>query len=285
MRSILLRPIPKFLLWKLYRPFIDFRFRSFLRKRLGAYVRSAKPAPTPPKELVLEIGAAHRENFEKMFKRGFGFADRYHTLGKLELLRWFRQLEKHGFNIRTMGTVLEFGCGTGRLLQHCRNIKGVRLIGTDLNPKMSEWCSNNIRGIAFHRNGLEPPLTFAEDNSIDLVFAYSVFTHIPLNLQRPWLQEMRRILRPGGFLLCTVAGFWLERLFLNAEDIDRLKREGHVQYTSADKEASLSTQVGGSGWDIYQSRSEVIRVFGSELHLLDYLPGRQDLLILQKPRE
>jgi SAM-dependent methyltransferase len=285
MLSKSLRPVPKALLWKLFRPITDFRFRRYLRTRLGGYIRPHEPAPTPPKELVLETSAANRESFERMFKRGFGFADRYHTLGKLELLRWFRHLEKHGFNIRTMGTVLELGCGTGRLLQHFRNIKGLRLIGTDSNPKMSEWCTINIPGIAFRRNGLEPPLAFAEDDSIDLAYAFSVFTHIPLNLQRPWLQEMRRILRPGGFLLCTVAGSWLERQFLNAEDTDRLKREGHVQYTSADQEASLSTQVGGSGWDIYQSRSEVIRIFGAGLRLLDYLPGHQDLLILQKPRE
>jgi SAM-dependent methyltransferase len=218
-------------------------------------------------------------------RRGFGYADRYYTLGKRELLRWFQQLEKHGFDIRTKGTVLEYGCGTGRLIQHLRSIKGLRLIGTDSNQKMSEWCSHNIPGITFRRNQLEPPLTFAEDSSIDLAFAFSVFTHIPLHLQRPWLLEMQRVLRPGGFFLCTVAGSSLEAQFLNAEATERLRREGHVQYTSADKEASLSTQVGGSGWDIYQSRSEVIRVFGSELRLLDYLPGRQDLLVLQKPDE
>jgi SAM-dependent methyltransferase len=282
---LLLRPIPKFLVWKLYRPLVNLRFRRYLRKRLGVYVRSVESAPTPPRELVLEFGAGSRESFERMFKKGFGYADRYYTLGKLELLRWFRLLEEHGFNIRSMGTVLEFGCGTGRLIQHFRHIEGLRLIGTDANPKMSEWCSDNISGITFHRNELEPPLAFAEDGSIDLVFAYSVFTHIPLHLQGLWLQEMRRILRPGGFLLCTVAGFCLERQFLDGADAERLRREGHVQYTSADEEASLSTQLGGSGWDIYQSRSEVIRVFGSELRLLDYLPGRQDLLILQKPGE
>lgn len=182
-----------------------------------------------------------------------------------------------------MGAVMEFGCGTGRILQHFRNIEGLRIIGTDANPKMSKWCSENIKGVEFYRNELSPPLTFAEDNSFDLIYAWSVFTHIPADLQRPWLQEMRRILRPDGFLLCTVAGFWLKKRFVNDRDNERLERHGHVEYTSEDEEASLSTQVGGSGWDIYQSRSEVIRIFGSELRLLDYLPGSQDLLILQKP--
>ena len=179
---------------------------------------------------------------------------------------------------------MEFGCGTSRLLQHFRNVEGLRIVGTDANPKMAQWCSENISGIEYHHNELNPPLEFAEDNSFDLIYAFSVFTHIPAEAQRPWLREMRRILRPGGFLLCTVAGYWLQRLFVSESDADRLQRDGYLQYTSGDQNASLSTQVGGSGWDIYQPRNEIIRIFGFELDLIDYIPDAQDLLILRKPK-
>lgn len=66
---ILRLPFPKAIIWKLYRALIDFRFRRFLHMRLGVYSRSTAPDPTPPKELVLEIGAATRDSFEKMFER------------------------------------------------------------------------------------------------------------------------------------------------------------------------------------------------------------------------
>ncbi len=219
-----------------------------------------------------------------MFARGYGFADRYYSVGQGVLLKWLKHLEKHGFNLRTLGAVMEFGCGTSRLLQHFRNIEGLRIVGTDANPKMAQWCSENISGIEYHHNELNPPLEFAEDNSFDLIYAFSVFTHIPAEAQRPWLREMRRILRPGGFLLCTVAGYWLQRMFVSESDADRLQRDGYLQYPSGDQNASLSTQVGGSGWDIYQPRNEVIRIFGFELDLIDYIPDAQDLLILRKPK-
>lgn len=281
---ILQLPFPKVIIWKLYRPYVDFMFRRELKARLGPYFVSTLGVPTPPKELVLETGAVNREHFENMFRRGHGFADRYYSVGRSVILNWLRMLQRHSFNIRTMGAVLDFGCGTGRLLQHFRHIHGIRIVGTDANPKMTEWCSRHIQGAEFFCNDLEPPLSFAEDESFDLVYAFSVFTHIPIDFQRPWLSEMRRILRPGGFLLCTVAGAWLQNIFVRPEHLAELSAKGYVQYSSADEPASLSTQVGGSGWDIYQPRSEVIRIFGSELTLLDYVPGAQDLLFLQKPR-
>ena len=280
--SVLQLRFPKFIIWKLYRPLINLRFRRFLKKRLGPYCRPVEPAPTPPRELVLKTCAATRESFEMMFKRGYGFTDRYHSVGQGVILKWLGYLEGHGFNIRTMGAVLDFGCGTGRLLQHFRQIEGLRIVGADVNPNMTAWCAKNISGIEFHNNSLEPPLDFAEDNSFDLVYALSVFTHIPIELQRPWLAEMRRILRPGGFLLCTMFGLWYMKLFLNDKAVEQMKRDGFLQYTSNDKEAHLATQAEGPDWDIYQCRSEVIRVFGSELKLLDYIPGHQDLLILKK---
>ena len=275
-------PFPKILVWKPYRLYVDFRFKRKLRKSLGPYAIPAARVPPPPKELVLETGASNRKQLEQMFRRGYGFADRYHAVGRAVLLNWFEVLERHSFNLRTMGAVLDFGCGTGRLLQHFRHIDGLRRVGTDANPRMTEWCSRHLDGIETHNNRLEPPLDFAEEESFDLVYAFSVFTHIPIHLQEPWLAELRRVLRPGGFLLCTVAGSWLLSMFLKPEDRADLDAKGYLQYSSQDSAASLSTQVGGSGWDIYQSRAEVIRVFGSALTLLDYVPGAQDLLVLQK---
>jgi SAM-dependent methyltransferase len=253
-----------------------------MKKRLGPYFQPAEPSPIPPSELVLQTGASSKEQFEQMFQPGYGFPYRYRSVGKGVLLNWIKHLERYSFNIRTMGSVLEFGCGTGRLLQHFRNIEGIRIVGTDANPQMAEWCSKNLTGCEFHCNDLNPPLTFAEDNSFDLVYAFSVFTHIPAEHQEAWLLEMKRILKPGGFLVCTVAGWWLRHLFVAPKDLDTLASKGCVEYTSQDERASLSTQVGGSGWDIYQTRQEVINVFGKHLRLLDYLPDSHDVIILQK---
>ncbi|HEY0382006.1 MAG TPA: class I SAM-dependent methyltransferase [Candidatus Elarobacter sp.] len=40
--------------------------------------------------------------------------------------------------------------------------------------------------------------------SFDVIYAYSVFTHLSEELQRAWIEEFRRLLRPGGVLVASV---------------------------------------------------------------------------------
>src|SRR5206468_8257505 len=64
----------------------------------------------------------------------------------------------------------------------------------------------------FETNGLSPPLAFG-DASFDLAYALSVFTHLPEAIQHDWMDELRRVVRPGGFVLLTMHGErYLERL-------------------------------------------------------------------------
>ncbi|WP_293680907.1 class I SAM-dependent methyltransferase [uncultured Phenylobacterium sp.] len=56
---------------------------------------------------------------------------------------------------------------------------------------------------AFEVNGHQPPLPYA-DQTFDLVYALSVFTHLPQDHQFAWLDELRRVLKPGRLLLTTI---------------------------------------------------------------------------------
>lgn len=114
--------------------------------------------------------------------------------------------------------------------------------------------------------------------------AASVFTHIPLDLQRPWLAEIRRILRPGGYFLCTVAGAHHIRIQLSTELRRLLDREGHVTLNADDPGVSYATKAAGS-WDVFQTREEVQRSFGSVFEVLSYSASEtgQDTLVLRKP--
>ena len=44
------------------------------------------------------------------------------------------------------------------------------------------------------------------DETFDLIYAISVFTHLTEELGRAWIAELRRLLRPGGLLMFTVHG-------------------------------------------------------------------------------
>ena len=50
-----------------------------------------------------------------------------------------------------------------------------------------------------------PPLAFSE-GTFGLVYAFSVFTHLPAELQRQWPEEPLRVLRRGGYLLLSFHG-------------------------------------------------------------------------------
>lgn len=51
----------------------------------------------------------------------------------------------------------------------------------------------------------KPPSNY-RDAEFDAVYSYSVFSHLPEDLQKPWLQELHRILKPSGILVLTVQG-------------------------------------------------------------------------------
>ena len=101
--------------------------------------------------------------------------------------------------------MLDFGCGCGRVTRNWAGLSGVQVAGTDLSRPAVDWCRRHLPFARFEENGLEPPLVF-DDESFDLVYALSVFTHLTADLQLAWRDELRRVLRPGGFLLVTTHG-------------------------------------------------------------------------------
>jgi SAM-dependent methyltransferase len=74
----------------------------------------------------------------------------------------------------------------------------------------------------FAVNTTLPPLPF-ESNSFDMIYCGSVFTHIA-DLAELWLVELRRLLKPGGFLYATVHDKHSLQLLLNKHSSIALSR-------------------------------------------------------------
>ena len=277
-RKVAKNVLPKSTVYSIKRQTQENSFRQYVREKLDLNYRSVDSNPIPPRELVAKTAALNEAELDKQ-----SHPDVYLETGYNEVLRILKILDHFGINLRTMGSIYELGCGTARLLRHFRCIEGVRLVGSDVNPEMVEWCQTNLPEIEFYHNEFTPPLTFAEDNSFDLMLASSVFTHIPLDTQELWLAEMQRILRPGGIFICSVLGNFHTSVLLNSKEQQELRKQGNFTLTSEDSQATYSTRVGGSAWDVIQTRSEVIRVFGSYFQIVDYIPGVQDFLVLRKP--
>lgn len=195
---------------------------------------------------------------------------------------WCRILDHFGADLSSFQSIYEIGCGTCRLLRHFRCFRTAKLTGSDVNPDMIEWSRANIPGIEIHQNELEPPLDFSSE-TFDLVLALSVFTHIPMEWQSAWIRELKRVLRPAGILLCTVAGENHVRLQLDPQQRAELIKRGQLTLQAGDRGVSLSTKVGGSRWDVFQTADQIRQAFGAEFDLIDVIPGGQELLVLQKP--
>ena len=79
----------------------------------------------------------------------------------------------------------------------------IKIYGCDINRLHVEWCNSYLPpSITTFQNTSIPSLPL-ESNSVDMVTAYSVFTHIEA-LETAWLMELRRILRPGGIAWITL---------------------------------------------------------------------------------
>lgn len=106
-------------------------------------------------------------------------------------------LRAAGSSLDGQRSILEFGCGCGRVLSCLKRTRGVA--GCDVNRDLVKWVRRHLPEIDARVNGLEPPLPWA-DGSFDLVFALSVFTHLPEQIALRWMAELSRVIKPGGYL-------------------------------------------------------------------------------------
>jgi SAM-dependent methyltransferase len=109
-------------------------------------------------------------------------------------------------DLSTCPRMLDWGCGSGRLSRlFLASRPGPEVFGCDIDAESVEWSRQNLAGGQFSHTGFLPPLPYP-DGFFPLAIAYSVFTHLKRETQLAWLEEMRRIIAPGGILLASVHG-------------------------------------------------------------------------------
>src|ERR1044071_2347545 len=158
---------------------------GYRKRRL---LRSILPS-MPPEDLQAKIVGSAGDN---ALREGFaGY-------------RLFKSLyEKHAGSIADCDAILDFGCGWGRILRFfLRDLDPKSLWGTDCRQDLIETCKRTNKWCHFCLNDPAPPTLFS-DNVVDLVYCYSVFSHLAEEIHLLWLQEFRRILRRGGLLIVT----------------------------------------------------------------------------------
>ena len=146
--------------------------------------------------------------------------------------------------------LLDFGCGCGRVVRHWAQT-GAEIHGSDVNPRLTSWCRRALPFAQFRTNGVAPPLAYGDD-FFDVVYALSVFTHMPEALQMRWIEKLTRVLRPSGILIITTHFRGLHAAVECARTAKQFTSAGcHVTKVGADapstnRYGSLCTRVLGS---------------------------------------
>lgn len=113
-----------------------------------------------------------------------------------------RNVEKF---MNNKGKILDIGCGKGTLIEELYSI-GFEVWGVNLSErsidKLRQKYEISGKNIGL-KKGTITKLPF-EDNSFDYVFAVEVLEHLLPKMLIPALNEVRRILKPGGRFIATV---------------------------------------------------------------------------------
>ena len=120
----------------------------------------------------------------------------------------------HPLNLRRVrqwvsdeGTILDYGCGYGRILGELHNEGYESLIGLDFSPAMIAAARAQYPEIAFEV--VQSSTIPLPDASVDGVLLFSVLTCIPTDEgQRALLKEVNRVLNRGGLLY--ISDLWLQ---------------------------------------------------------------------------
>jgi SAM-dependent methyltransferase len=232
--------------------------------------RTRLPFPVPPDALAIQV-LGQAVPLQAFLYGGFIVAEAVRDVLRLV----GRPLERM--------RVLDLGCGCARVLRWFADESATcEFVGSDISRSAIEWSRENIPFAEFHVNAPQPPLPLA-DGSCDLVLAISVVTHIDEASQLAWLEELRRVLRPGGIAILTVSGDDTAAWKLPGADLAQFRASGHFYKRVA--EGGLHG-LPDFYQDAYHSREYIERVWTRYFDLLAHVRYGpmflQDLIVLAK---
>lgn len=236
-----------------------------------------------------------REQF-RLRKRAFGFpipspklnhlvtgtfnAEWYVESGRRAFEAIWQSLGRRAIDMGQIKDVLDFGCGSGRVIRYWAG-QPARAAGSDYNPELIDWCKKAFPFARFAVNGLAPPLAF-ENESFDLVYALSVFTHLAEEKQFAWMKELLRVTRPGGYLFITLHGDC--EFYMNM-----LPEEQKRRFRAGEMVVMLPEEEGKNCCNAFHPHEWVRRRLAAGLEVVDYSAfgafgnPYQDVYLLRKP--
>ena len=112
-----------------------------------------------------------------------------------------------GLDVRPGWSVLEIGCGMGRLVRPLA-ARVARVVGVDLSEEMLRRARDYCSGLPnVELRVTDGRLDFLADGEFDFVFSHIVFQHLPRKAYvERYFREAFRVLAPGGTFRIQVDG-------------------------------------------------------------------------------
>lgn len=184
--------------------------------------------------------------------------------------------------------ILDFGCGCARVSRNFPKLTGASVVGSDLHEAAIEWCQRHMPHGTFLQGAETPPMELPS-NSVDVMFALSVLTHLDQDLEGAWLAEWKRLLKPGGLAIVTYHGeaFIDKTIAKNAPRLteieDMWKTHNGIAFCN---DGAWDGVFPGTYQTTYHREDYLRRVWGEHFEILDLLPSgsfvnSQDVAILR----
>lgn len=234
----------------------------------------ADPAREPdlpsPEQIERVIGAGNLQAFR---------------LGGATIARHIEQLLLERFErpLQSFESILDWGCGAGRLSRYL-SLLSPSVTGVDIDADNVAGCAASLPGARFAHIGLMPPMPFPE-GAFDLVIGLSVLTHLDEPVQDAWLEELRRVTRPGALLLLSVQGL-TQMVFFDTPPTLKLEvhRKGILD-TGANDQLQAVLDTPDYYRNVMHAPDYIMTRWSRWFDVLDILPataGTQDLVLLRR---
>lgn len=179
-----------------------------------------------------------------------------------------------GRPIETMHRVLDFGCGCGRMLRWWSDLPANTVHGCDYNTELVRWCDAHLSFAGVRANGLSPPLPY-EDESYDLLYALSIFTHLTEHLAESWLAELHRVVAPGGLVWFTAHG---------ASLTDRLSPAEQAEFAAGNVVVHFSEAAGLNLCSMFWPEAAVCRMLRDRFDVISRFDPLADPVTAERAR-
>ena len=162
-------------------------------------------APSAPGDVSRTIHPA-----DEMFKTAkislpeLGKASAYYfSSGALVASKVEQYLRSVAFDPARM-SLLDFACGYGRVTRHFAKVFQ-EIVCSDLDPDMLRFVEE-ITGAAGFLSNVELEKVNWPARRFDVVFSFSLFTHLNPAIWEPWFWALSEMVEPGGLMFISTRG-------------------------------------------------------------------------------